>query len=66
MSQTAKEFFESRDDYLEMKMMPGRFGGFDIVMRVDGAYFQKEDAIRMLDYWSERLKEILETEGLDK
>lgn len=64
MSQTARDFLASRDSWLEMKMMPGEFGGFDIVLRVDGAYFIKDDAVRMLDHWKERLMEILETEGL--
>lgn len=64
MSQTAKDFLQSRDSWLEMKMMPGAHGGFDIVLRIDGAYFSKADAINMLDHWRERLQEICETEGI--
>ena len=58
---TAAEFLTERRDFLRVRVVPGEAGGWDVVVRFDGTYSDKqmaENAAKGIKEWFESLADI--------
>jgi hypothetical protein len=49
------EFLATRQGWLELVVVPGRHGGWDVALRLDGAYRTRASAEEIRDYFEEVL-----------
>jgi hypothetical protein len=59
MQETLGEFIEDRRDWLKFHVVRGQRGGWDVMLRIDGAYSARSDADRLAEYFTERFSAIL-------
>jgi hypothetical protein len=52
------EFMESRRRWLSVRRVPNGHGGHDIMIKIDGTYFDKVRASDMKEYFQEEIDNI--------
>ena len=47
---TPAGFLRERRDFLQVRVVPGEESGFDVVLRIDGTYLWRGDAVSVAEY----------------
>lgn len=59
-----REFFKGREDFQVIGVVQTA-NGWDVVLRIDGSYLNKEDAIDSAKRWEKQYKKAAREDGLD-
>ena len=63
--ETAAEFLTDRQDFLQFRVVPDHIGeGYDVVLRLDGTYSHRKDAVDSLGQLYDRFSTMARKEGI--
>jgi hypothetical protein len=63
MYANAEDFLESRRDWLEVRTLEVEPGAFDVVLKIDGTYFDRDTAREVAESFAAELWHLLDPIG---